>query len=155
MRGGEVERVALRGGARVLVRAVAAWILFLALSYVALSALYVDLERLALRAGLEWEGMPYGMAAHKFVLASWGVALLGFAAGVQLWRMRPSGRVVGIAYLAFVGLYALAQSWLQRDVAAIAFGAFNLWLASVLLRKDAARACRSGEHTDSASAAGA
>jgi apolipoprotein N-acyltransferase len=101
-------------------------------------------ERLATRLGVEWEGMPYGMPAQQVVVASWGLALLGLASGAQLWRLKPSGRVVAIAYLAFVGLYALAQAWLQREVAAIPFGAFNLWLGTVLLRKDAGRACRAG-----------
>ncbi len=129
-------------GAAVFVRGAAAWILVLGLAYSIAALTLVDADR-AVQSwpDVQWPGLPWGLTSRQLLLATGILAMLSFLSAFLLWRLTPSGRVIGAAYLAVIGGYALATAWLETDLTGLAFGVFNLWLVTVLLRHDSARAC--------------
>jgi hypothetical protein len=130
-------------GAQVFVRGAAVWILVLGLAYSTIALGLVNAQRLAQAwPDVEWPGLPWGATSRQLLLGAGLLAMLSVVSAFQLWRLTPSGRALGVAYLAIVGIYALAGAWAETDAMGLTFGALNLWLTTVLLRRDSAHACR-------------
>lgn len=124
-------------------RGVAAWIAFLGLSYVVVALVLIDAVPMLARLPGDpaSPGLPWSLTARELLVGAGALAALALATAIQLWRMVPSGRMLGVVFLLSVAMWAGFQAWSTGDAMSWAFSGLNVWFGTFLLRQDAARAC--------------